>query len=153
MTTEIIASIITGGCTLMGALITHFLLQRIELGIYAPAGAHRNLSGKWAGETKQENGQTAILTSCFIKSRRKTLRGTLIVEYGEHRLNIRFKGYYIDNDHIITAYTAVDHRIKNFGSQILNINSNCDKLSGYTIGHGNLEEELIRGNTVLKKII
>ncbi len=75
------------------------------------------------------------------------------MELQEVRVKIKFKGFYLDDDHILVNYVSEDSNIKNFGSQILKINADCNKLTGLTIGYGNVEEEIIQGNIVLTKIV
>ncbi|GBD88014.1 hypothetical protein BMS3Abin03_01948 [bacterium BMS3Abin03] len=153
MKTEYIAAIISGCFTLAVTLLSFLLKQLSDTKIYSAAGKRRNLTGKWRGQTTQTNGRIALLTSGEIKSRSKSIKGSIIVELQEVRVKIKFKGFYLDDDHILVNYVSEDSNIKNFGSQILRINADCNKLTGLTIGYGNVEEEIIQGSIVLTKTV
>ncbi len=151
MNTAYVVAIIGGIATLVSPIATLLVKTYLDNKNYSTGGRKKKLSGQWRGVTTQSNGKVVnILVG--LKSGTKILTGTAIVEFNNAKLNIRFKGYYLDENHIQINYFSLDSSIKNFGSQILRINANCTRLQGLTVGFGNEAEQIISGTTILEKI-
>jgi hypothetical protein len=152
MQQEYIKAIIGGAATILSAIITLIVKNWLDNAPYPSIKGKRSITGNWKGRTTQDDNKIVNVTG-KITSKSKKIKGEARIEWeGEKYMDLKIKGNYLDEDHVLINYHSVDSNVKNYGSQILKISANCKKLQGYTIGFGSEAEEIIRGETILDKI-
>jgi len=152
MTTQKTIALSAVLATVISPILTLLIKQVLENRNLPSISNTRNLTGNWKGETIQENERKVIISSS-IKSKRKSIKGTAKISWEDNQnMELKINGHFLDENYIHINYMPKDTNIKNFGSQILRISSNANKLEGLTIGYGSEQEHIISGKTILDKI-
>ncbi len=159
----VIASVITGGCTIFASIITLFVFQnrsRIFCKTIKGGRGKSVTERKWKGKIYPESELDAIYDTelKFTYSNvRKFIRGKLIFqakhkdEYYEVHLNLT-GGFYTESLLKLDYKASNEARIQ-FGSIVLNLNANADEMTGRYIGYGGWSDDIAAGAVYVKKTI
>ncbi|MDX1939016.1 MAG: hypothetical protein SFU99_00610 [Saprospiraceae bacterium] len=148
---ELYVALIGAIAIIVAPIITLIIQEWIQNRKYPSVGNRRDISGIWKGSTVQGNSRSVNISG-ILKAKTKKISGDAVVEWENSSMKLKFKGHFLDENHIHINYESDDKTIKNFGSQILKISSNGSKLEGLTIGYGSEAESIISGTTILNRL-
>ncbi len=150
MNTIIIVAIIGATATCIAPIVTLFIKNYFDNKEYIRIKG-RSIVGKWKGEVTQEYGSSEVSYKVTIelKKKGKKLLGTCRVEPHEilekKSYNLVLNGALFTNEIFKIDYKNKDSNVKQFGTFLMKLLPEGDKIIGRFVGFGVRQEKLISG--------
>jgi hypothetical protein len=149
MDSTIIAAIIGGAFTLVSSGITFLLARHLDDRNNQVMSSNRQaiMTGTWKGELHQESGSlsTSPVTVTLI-AKRRVIRGSIRVQDPNNgEAEYKATGGFLYGRFIRLNYDTTDHRRVQFGSIVMELSPDGNKLSGKYTGYGAFSQSIVSG--------
>lgn len=159
MKSEYIVALIGAIGTIASPILTIFVSDWVNTILYQRISGTigKAIQGKWHGTIHQfvNDGETAQFDDFPIeftfKVNQKKVIGESDINYRGDNIELVAEGYFPAERYLLLTYRNKSDITMQFGSIVMKLDSEGNKLKGKYVGHGNINEKIIEGIISLQK--
>jgi hypothetical protein len=150
-------ALIGGACTLSAPIVALMVKSWLGRRSFRPLAPSRRqaIQGVWRGNTVQEKGPTGeaaevdlLLT---LRAFRNVVKGHARVRWKSVEERVALEGGFRSDSFLLLTYNSTSAITLNFGTLLLRLSANGDRLHGRMLGFGSESETIVHGCTELQR--